>query len=364
MDHEKDGITVAIVTARANEHTSYKQWRSLRNAFLSGQPEWHTEGLPPIALGDPDRRNKYLSGEFGALLGACLATPAKHHHIEYQLRALELQTRRPDHVMIISRVPWPGNLLPRWSRGEVSWIEPMVSTRELEAWPESAFTYFENRRTDLSFGCNDKNTAIVACRTPYLIMLDDCCLPGFGLVEAGMKACEENHVMLFGHRKVYLPSQDNPNLAIADANFTLQDKRGVFGIWAAPVEHLLAINGFNTALDTSRGGLDEELKLRMDRYMQMRSLGYTTHSSARVYEIEHEHPWDTTDRDWQELCPDGFWAPGPNLKSIREAVLKRFAADDLDLLDEDDFFDDDPDDDDDPDEEDWGDEEFDNAQTE
>ena len=93
------GITVAIVTGRRNEHCTYEEWRSLRNAFLSGKREWvRAEGVPPLDLGEFGRRHPYLGGEFGALLTGVFAGPPPPHHTGYQIRSLAFQTRLPDEV--------------------------------------------------------------------------------------------------------------------------------------------------------------------------------------------------------------------------------------------------------------------------
>jgi hypothetical protein len=174
-------------------------------------------------------------------------------------------------------------------------------------------------------------------------MLDDCCLPGFGLVEAAFQACEQNHILLVGHQQMYLKDDD---VDIARANwssvmFTIpvdeaKKHRRVFGIWAMPLSHILAVNGFNTQLDGDRGGLDLELIERMDRYVKAQDLRYAMSNCARVYEIGHEMPWEKDCRNDEEtlkhLPPGwGFKAPGPSLKQIREQLGIQIGGDVFDL---------------------------------
>jgi hypothetical protein len=316
----ESGLTVAIVTARRNSDTTYPTWVSLRKAFLAGKRTW-TMGDVEVDLGEPNRRCRYLGGEWGAVMTSCLADPADHH-VQFQLRALELQTRPPDDVLIISRVPC-SNL--RYGGSLLAGVEPMLSPAELEDDPPTSMTgFFGLRNNKVSRGCSDKNTVLALCQTEYLLVLDDCCLPGPGLVEAAYEACSEGKILLLGHRKLYLPTREQPTVRVADLNTDLENARA-FGIWAMPLEYILAINGWNVALDGQRDALDLELKVRMDRYAATREIEYAVHPAAKVYEIEHENPWVDPEEpiDWQERCPDGWRAPGPDLAKLRVEIERR-----------------------------------------
>lgn len=341
-------VTVAIVTARANKQTSFEKWHRVRDAFLS-------RGC----------QHKLLNGEFGALLAGALAQPAEHH-VCYQLRALALGTRLPDKVLIVDRLassPLHVSSLAAWGNyspqhvqrfEELQWCPPMLSAKELELYPETALPNAK-RPTGTSFGCSDKDTAIAMCDTDVLVMLDDCCLPGFGLVEAvrdyfGYPKRDVPQVMPLGHRKVYLEGFEwNMPASVAwkhwklnntDANcvalpgadpaapMTLsvaaaRQQRRVLGVWAMPMRIIRdQLNGYNTLLDGDRAALDEELMERCDRYLMASDGMYVFDSRARLYEIEHDMPWKDQPRaDWKELCPkEGWRAPGASLKGMFEST--------------------------------------------
>ena len=324
-------ITVAIATGRSLEDTHYEKWMDIRRAFL-----------------DRQFQSKYLNGEFGALLAAVLDEKLDYH-IEYQLRALEKGTRQPDRVIIVDRsrrdiggaeyVDYYG------SRDRAMVVEPMVSPRELELLPASALCCSLSKRSNkVAMGCSDKNTAIALCETEYLLMLDDCCLPGFGLVQAAYNACEAGHILLVGHQQMYAKEQV---IEVAQANWIdgdaktysvkeAKETRRVFGVWAMQLSHILAVNGFNTTLDGTRGGLDLELLERMDRYAAASELEYEVSPNARIYEIGHTHPWSKpsrSDEDWRGKLPPGwgFKAPGISLKKIRKEAGIKVGTDIFDL---------------------------------
>lgn len=331
-------ITVAIATGRSLEDTHYEKWMAIRRAFL-----------------DRQLQSKHLNGEFGALLAAVLDEKLDYH-IEYQLRALEKGTRQPDRVIIVDRfrrdiggaeyVDYYG------ARDRAMVVEPMVSPHELELLPGSALCCpLSKRSNQLSMGCSDKNTAISLCETEYLLMLDDCCLPGFGLVQAAFNACKEGRILLVGHQQMYVesssPAWEDYKIEVAQANWieggskvysveAAKETRRVFGVWAMQLSHILAVNGFNTSLDGDRGGLDLELLERMDRYAAASELEYEVNPNARIYEIGHTHPWEKksrSDEDWREKLPSGwgFKAPGISLKKIRKDAGVSVGSDIFDL---------------------------------
>jgi len=330
-------LTVAIVTARRNEDTHYDKWRDIRRAFL-----------------DRDLQSKHFNGEFGALLAAVLDEELDNH-IAYQLAALAKGTRQPDRVIIVDRARDDIGGAEYFEyfdgHGRGVAVEPMVSPRELELIPGSALCpSLPDRSRKASMGCNDKNTAIALCETEYLMMLDDCCLPGFGLVAAAFRACEAGRILLVGHQQMYVdqqPAWADTNIEVAQANWIhgkgevysvaqAKETRRVFGVWAMPLKHILAVNGFNTTLDGDRGGLDLELLERMDRYATASDVEYAVEPNARIYEIGHEHPWSKesrSDDDWHEKLPPGwgFKAPGPSLKEIRKAAGVKIGGDIFDL---------------------------------
>jgi hypothetical protein len=325
-------ITVAIATGRDNEDTHYEKWMEVRRRFL-----------------DRELQSKHLNGEFGALLAGVLDEKFDYH-IEYQLRALALGTRQPDRILVVDRcrddIGGAEYIDDYRNPGRGMIVEPMVSPRELEFLLGSSLCCCLSRRSNkVSMGCNDKNTAIALCETEYLLMLDDCCLPGFGLVEAAYKACEAGAILLVGHQQMHI---EDDQVEVAQANWPVDDGpafydvekakqlRRVFGVWAMSLSHILAVNGFNTQLDGTRGGLDLELLERMDRYARAQSLQYVVEPNARIYEIGHEHPWKEQNKregDWKDALPSGwgFKAPGPNLKAIRKACGIKVGSDVFDL---------------------------------
>jgi hypothetical protein len=304
-------MTVAIITARENSDTHYDRWR-----------EWYLNYIREG--GNSKNVNLEMMSTFTVL------THPAHCHVEYQLRALQNQTRRPDEVLVVSRIPFTYET--SWG-GWVSWAEPILSAREVRENPLSGLLCHADledvpgrRQRSVPMGCSDKNTALLLCRTEYLLVLDDCCLPGPGLVEAAYRACSEGKVFLPAHRQLYLPTADRPYIEIADANTDLVCGHLVMGIWAAPVIYFLDINGWNTDLDGKRGGLDQELKIRMDRYLEMRDGDYAISSRARVYEIGHEYPWgNEPSGEWMEKVPSGYLAPGPSLKKLRQEIFSTWA---------------------------------------
>lgn len=318
-------VAVAIVTARKMEETTYDTWRKVRNCILARKP-----------YEDVVVEKDFLQGEFAALLATCLARPAMVH-VEYQLRALAAGTVLPDEVIVVDRTFDTRRVDAFYYRDEddeplfpVIWTAPQVSRREMDNDPAAGMAGAPLKR-NISLGCSDKNTALSLCNEDVLVMLDDCCLPGFGLVETVQRLTKENprRVVLIGHRQLYLPV-DGGQFEHADANWVAkettfgvdaaQESRRVFGIWGMPMEHILAVNGFNTELDGSRFSLDEELMLRMDRYARFKELEYVAHPAARCYEIQQTHPWDTeapNADDWKEA--EGWRAPGPDLKTVAES---------------------------------------------
>lgn len=333
-------LTVAIVTARDDKATSYLRWQQLRHAFLGRRP-YTADGL------EFTTESKYLQGEFGALLAVCFQAPSKlqkklvdpPHHVDYQVAMLGAGTDQAESVLVIDRLEQTIGVGRDTIYPTVRWAGPLLSTLELTRQPElllSATADRVERKADVSYGCSDKNTAIVMCRTDSLVMLDDCCLPSFGLVETARRVCAAGNILLLGHRKVFLPTAERPTIEVADANWTdkLQEltveqarqTRRVFGVWAMPLHIALELNGYNTRLDGFRGGDDAELLERMDRYMNQRpALRYVVHPAARVYEIEHTNTWVDGDvQAWEDLCPKGWaWkAPGPSLATLHEAALR------------------------------------------
>ena len=319
-------VTVAIVTARKNSHTSYNRWRQVRADFLSRRFQ-----------------HKLLNGEFGALLAVALRHDAAHH-VDYQLNALAAGVELPDEIVIVDReattrdfrrpVQEPGLLIP------VRRTPPMLSLKELEVHPAAAIVG-NNRGTSVSLGCSDKNTAIVLCRTDVLVMLDDCCLPSFGLVAAvreHFSRCK-TIVMPLAHRQLYLraaspygtvPDPQPWQLEHSDANWSeiveqltpanARVRRRVFGVWAMPTALVRDdLNGYNTLLDGFRGGDDAELLERTDRFLTEMHGTYVFDPRTRLYEIEHEMPWQQPSQempDWHGFCPGGWRAPGASLRGL------------------------------------------------
>lgn len=254
------GITVAIVTARRTCDTSWDRWRDHTRAFLRG--DW----TDPV-----------LAGEFGALLAA-LNPHLWRHHIEIQLQALDLQTTIPDEVILVER-----HGESKTSIGELSdALSHRFPARLIQARASGP----------LPRGNADKNQAIEACRTEHMIMLDDCCLPGFAFVELAKEICDRGEILQPTHHKIYLPSGDGDRCVVAKSNEVASTiGHRVFGIWAMPVKHIRAVGGYDERLDGKHGLWDEELMQRMDDYVAKNRLTYARHSRTRVWEIEHDRPW-------------------------------------------------------------------------
>jgi hypothetical protein len=262
-------------------------------------------------------------GDLKALILALYNRPVLHH-VQIQLRALALQTVKPDEVIIVDRLVHDHDAFLTARADEYPlpfqnvWVAPKLSAKELEICPESAF---DVRLNTVPYGCSDKNTAIVhAADHDALIMLDDGCIPTPTLVEEAQNVCAEGNVLLFGHRKLL---NDDPNrLEFAEANWhTHTEAHCPFGIWAVPTKYLFALNGYNENMDGQRTELDKELYARMQRYLAVRDKVFVQSPQARVYEVGHNFPWTSldVDRPWTEFLNAGWKAPGPNLQAIAKA---------------------------------------------
>lgn len=296
-------VTVAFVTARRTHQTRFKEWCDVRRAVALRQLYGD---VSPLGV---------LPGEFVSLIMMSCTSHAASH-LERQLIATQLGTEQPNHVLIVDRA---SNVFVR--RWPVNYVVP---TRG---------------EPNKSYGCHDKNTAIMHAPDSILIMLDDCCLPSFGLIETVKTFFEdpgtENDVFMLGHQKIFLPKPEQPRFDVATANWVeaptclspeeAQKTRRVCGIWAMRLETILAVNGFNEKLDGGRNGLDEELMVRLDRYLTEKGGSYFFHPNARVYEIEHDMPWANAEadaKDWREHLPaEGYRAPGADLAALRSYDL-------------------------------------------
>jgi len=315
---------VAIVTGRESKDTRYEEWvQQSREAF--------DEGAKP---------SPNAPGEWAALCGQLLRSWEANkerdvHHVFYQLDALTAQTRRPDEVLVIDRQ------LSRYSYEDVAeylmdrsypfyvrWMQPALRGLELSRSSTAGQPTFmvDNRDGDgirlpvrdtkIPYGNADKNTAIEQCGTPGMVMLDDCCLPGFGLCAAAEQAILEKSILMLRHVKVNLDG------SIAVANEEATNSHKVFGIWAMPVEFVRAVNGYNTSLDGQRADWDQELLDRMLCYTQSRGISIVYNRAATVYEIEHDYPWeDMLDEDMPERRTKGWRAPEPIFPVLNEDYL-------------------------------------------
>lgn len=315
-------LTVAIVTARRNEDTRYAAWRDLGRAIMHGEHK------------DPN-----VSGEWLGLLAALNFFPPVVHHVFYQLRALALQTEPPNEVLVIDRLlgdnfeeiadALDAERLPF----VVRWMQPKLGAKEFAndpylglyhaqvISPEPSLCGLPKRNTAVPYGNSDKNTALIHAAHENLLMLDDCCIPGYALVHHAKTACAAKKILLIGHRAFYLPNQHHDYVEIADANWQPDSPRHVFGIWAMPLQYMLDINGFNVELDGKRGSWDVELKARMDMYCENRGRKYTILHGARCYEIEHDYPWNAAGKHDENPKVDAWLAPGTSLSTLRKAYL-------------------------------------------
>lgn len=311
-------ITLAVVTARTTRETRFAEWCAVREALCNRKPyrtAFYRDGIS-TALDWP-LPNDVVTGEFAALLtGVCTQS---RHHLKQQLAAIALGTKQPTTCLLVDR-SCAVETMP-----DVKYVRPI----RLEDEPKGS------RNRNRSMGCHDKNTAILFAPDDVLIMLDDCCLPSFGLVQAVSDYFEDevhrDDVFMLGHQKVFLPKAEH-GFACAIANWVdkpvqmpvsqAQATRRVCGIFAMRLETLLAVNGFNERLDGGRNGLDEELLVRLDRYLAANGGFYYYDPRARVYEIEHDMPWANVvadEKDWREHLPKepDYRAPGPDLSQLR-----------------------------------------------
>lgn len=315
-------LTAAIVTARFYTETSYSRWYDATREFLSRR-----------------RSDRYFQGEFGAIMAALMLgreRPCEKHffsHVLYQLDALTLQSKPPDEVIVIDRT-----LSQDTSRyiaeilGSVDypfivrWTQPMLSGPEIlndlnHRLPGmiiqlNGIAYAGCRRErQLPYGNSDKNTAILLCQTDHLMMLDDCCFPGFACCEAVREICDSGSIAMLKHHKIYL--QDN-KLEQAVMNGSDQPPF-VFGIWGMPLKYIVDVNGFNTDLDGQHALWDLELKARMDLYTQNRNIKYAFDDRATIYEIEHDRPWADGNK-LESFDLKGWRAPGHSLTEARKHI--------------------------------------------
>lgn len=321
-------ITVAIVTARKNEHTSYDKWMLIKNAYFGGNDKW-SNGDIELILNENGRPIKQLSGEFGYLLSVALRNNDIINHTDYQLRLLDIQTVKPDKVIIVNRCLTDDIIdgIETEYSFDVDYIVPKISKKELESNNLSCM-FSQNhlvRNNLIPYGCSDKNTAIIACETDNLIILDDCCLPTPGLVEATAKTCERGNILLIGHRKIHLPTENNSKIFHSESNWGTVDGRNVFGIFGIPLKYIIEVNGFNEQLDGNTGNLDVELKKRMDIYAKSNGIRYEISNFAKVYEIEHVNPWENERNNTYNYCNlhnlIDYKAFGINIKKIRDDYL-------------------------------------------
>lgn len=326
------GLTVAVTTARHNDEIRYPAWGELAREALLGK-----------------LRDSYMTGEWLALCAALRCFPPVQHHVFHQLRALALGTRLPDHVLVIDRTL--GDRDHDWAAMEqaldeedypfeVTWVQPQVGPAELAAYPHlsmhgavcmlpgPSWSFLPRRDRSVPYGNSDKNTALLLCKTDWLMMLDDSILPGFGLCSHAARVCEQGRILLIGHRALYLPTAERNDIEVSNSNWRVgaQDGR-VFGIWAMPLKYMLGVNGFNVNLDGQRGQWDVELRHRMDMYVDnVGGVEYEIVDGARSYEVEHDYPWQQAPRSsdaWRTDAGTTSWhAPGPKLKTMREAIHK------------------------------------------
>jgi hypothetical protein len=317
------GLTVAITTARFGDEIRYAAWGELARDVLAGR-----------------RKDPYVSGEWLSLCASLGCFPPVLHHVMYQLRALALQTRLPDKVIVVDRTLGQKEHTSRELEGmldeedlpfDVLWTQPQVGADELARAPhlalqsmqvssEASIELLPERKRDVPYGNADKNTALVLCPTEWLLMLDDSIIPGYALCETAAKTCERDEILLIGHRALYLPTLERDSVEVANSHWHVgaQDNR-VFGIFASPLKYLLAVNGFNTALDGRRGQWDIELRQRMNLYAQNVGIEFVQSEAARTYEVEHDYPWKQAPR-CEVDTPTTWRAAGPDLKKMNHAA--------------------------------------------
>lgn len=278
---KKDGkITVAIVTARHTSETSFWQWQDLLRRFLRG-----------------DASETQLAAKAGpAFIAAAMAAEMLRPltHLEHQLHALRCQTRPPDVVTIFQRGALYHCLAP-------------VSLGPRLLYPQ---------------GCADKNEAFLRCETEYIMLLDDCCIPDPACVELAYDACKAGNFAMLKHHKLYLPTEDRETVEVATANASLKSDRRVAGIFAAPLEYILDLNGYDERLDGQHALWDLEFLRRVDQYTFEKDIPYYYHPNMRVWEIEHDRPWKdirNTPLTLADIPYDGYRAKGRDLRWLRES---------------------------------------------
>lgn len=280
---KKDGrITVAVVTARLTSETTFHAWQKLLCRFLRS-----------------DAPETQLAAKAGpAFIAAAVAahmTQKRRDHLDYQQQALLNQTRQPDSILFFER-----------------------GRRVFDAWHRVAL----GPRLPYPQGCADKNEAFLRCETEYIMLLDDCCIPDPACVELAYDACKAGNFAMLKHHKLYLPTEDRETVEVATANASLKSDRRVAGIFAAPLEYVLDLNGYDERLDGQHALWDLEFLRRVDQYTFEKDIPYYYHPNMRVWEIEHDRPWKDirdTPLTLADIPYEGYRAEGRDLRWLRES---------------------------------------------
>lgn len=314
---QKPTVTVALVTARRTEETGYERWFNPAHPVYAQNPK-----IPRSLQIEMVALRRLYQAQLRADASADI--PREYHHIEFQLWLLNQQTVAPDRVIVVDRCYGNGehqqHVEQGYNDGEgytLLWTAPKVSKLELERTPVVAFEECMERDRKVSYGCSDKNTAIALCDTDILIMMDDCCLFSDTMVEAAIDSCGNGDVMAFGHRKAMF--DDKGNYTHGEANWQGEvSERCPFGIWAMPLKVALRVNGYEEKLDGGRHYIDVEFFKRVSMYLENIDQKIVVCDRARVYEIDHDMPWNQGELD--------HITPSPEIVGFRSSTVGLAAA--------------------------------------
>jgi hypothetical protein len=293
----KPTVTVTIVTARTADQIDYGMMHKHREQLLLGPT---------------------TPGELRALAAGVFQDDDVLHHTDYQLRALAMGADYPDEVLVIDRhaellydvdvscFPFP-----------VRYYPPQVASFELIGRAVPPFT----RAKDTYLEASDKNTAALLCRSDILVMLDDACLPGVGLVHAAREVCAEGSVLVLGHCKTWF---EEDRLQHSEANWMRttapeEGERTPFGIFAMPLGVFLEVDGLRESYNGRRCPTDIDLLKRVRLYAPDK---LTCRRGAHVWEVPHDTLVAGAEMEPYDPAICTTWAAGnqPLLRTRRKIV--------------------------------------------
>lgn len=307
-------LTVAVVTGRQLEDTTYRAWYYRWRDFMLEHGQFH-----------PDKKLRHAQRQIPAPFWTALSNT----FTTYPLRRID--TRKGPmfdlgHTAFYQRQTLPSHKMNFHfvQREDTVGLHQPVIAHPDETQPDGApfherhFIDNRERRRNVAYGCTDKNSAIISAPpdTTALLMMDDCCFPLPGLCEIADNVCAAGDILLINYYRIRV--LDSP--PYFDFSFNNSWDHPVFGIWAMPLEYILDVNGFNMELDGLRGQLDVELWHRVKLYAESRDIKFRRHPKAAVFEIEHSMPWGDHSRAALQTFSKGHRANNYdiNLRDARE----------------------------------------------